>query len=389
MAWLNITDRTGADPNASADIDQLMEDIRVVAGNGVAAPPDDCTGLDARVTVLEGTTITAKEHYTRMHGGQHFDILYKDADEIVIKCKHAQGLGAWIGVVLNDNTYLELTSDFTVKYDTPANSGHILDGITAKLNNEWFVLWAYKNSSNALAFGLTWMFNATFSNANPTTSLTLNTVNSQNVGLLCPANAHLVLWKDTDELETPLGYNDAGTFTYDATRDAPKVSSRTTTALTLGASLSNTTFTASSKVYQVDGFKPLDVTSGDIVSTISTRGYRDTGLRIMTDGSGGVMNFILADGEFRFIPATDGNITSVAVTAAWANYLITHCPPDKTSLLLAVDYSATVSYIRRYYHGAGFAHSYNSTMINRVPILHRILSIKFAASNISPYGYII
>lgn len=264
--------------------------------NGTGAPSntftDDINSIEGRVQVLESyTVLTAKGQYTKDHGGFHGNIVWKDADEIMIRPKYADGLGAWVGAILNDGTYLELTSAYTLKYDTPANSGMIIDGITAKLNNEWFIVWAYEDSGGALAFAITWMPNTTFTNANPTNTLTLAQVNAQDIGFLYPVDAKLVCWQDTDEWETPLAWQNAGAVTYDATKDKPKISSRTATVLTLGANLENNNFTAGSYVYQVEGFKPLQVSDGAIASVIGARGYKDTGFRFRTDGSGNIIRF--------------------------------------------------------------------------------------------------
>lgn len=385
MAWLNITDRTGADPNASADIDQLMEDIRVVAGNGVAAPPDDCTGLDARVTVLEGTTITAKEHYTRVHGGQHYRLLWKDADEVVLKPEHAQGLGAWIGVVLNDNKYLESTTDITLKYDTPANSGHIIDGITAKLASVFLRVWLYEDSGGALAGAFTLVPSTTFSNANPTNTLTLNQVNGQDIGYLFPEDAHLIIWQDADEWENPLAWQNAGAITYDATKDKPKVSSRTATVLTLGANLENNNFTASSTVKQVDGFKPLQVSDGDIASAISTRGYLDTGWVLRTDVSGNIIQFTIMNDEFHYVNGSGGADYAVDQgldytvinSGAYGNMILAHVPVDKTPIIFLFCDANSIAYFRD---------PYNSTYGN---VVARGVSAQYVRSeSLCKYGVV-
>ncbi len=56
MAWVNLTDRTGADPNASSDVDQLMEDIRILGGNGINAPDIDLQSLAGLSTDIHAIT---------------------------------------------------------------------------------------------------------------------------------------------------------------------------------------------------------------------------------------------------------------------------------------------------------------------------------------------
>jgi hypothetical protein len=45
MAWFNLPTRTTADANASTDINDLMENIRVLGGNGTSAPSSDIETL--------------------------------------------------------------------------------------------------------------------------------------------------------------------------------------------------------------------------------------------------------------------------------------------------------------------------------------------------------
>lgn len=316
--------------------------------NGIGAPSntftDDINSIEARVQVLESyTVLTAKGQWTKDHGNFWGDIVWKDADEIVIKCKPINGLGSWIGAILNDGTYLELTSDYTIKYDTPANSGHIIDGITAKINNHWFWVCPYEDSGGALAFGILWMPYTTFTNANPTNTLTLAQVNGQDIGFLFPPNSHLVCWQDTDEWETPLAWQNAGAITYDATKDKPKVSSRTATVLTLGANLENNNFTAGSAVYQVDNFEPRQVSDGAIASVIGSRGWMDSGFRFRTDGSGNIIGFSVNNKDVWWYPQG----------AAWYGYTLTtgintsqidlYIPPDCKTARYYIDSYTTGS----------------------------------------------
>jgi len=383
-----------ADINSLATaLSQLWEDINThVVNNSGSAPTDNMEGLNTRVSALESvSTPTAKELYTRDHGGFHGEFYYKDSDEITIRCKYADGLGSWIGVMLNDGTYLELTSNTTIKYDTPGNSGHIIDGITAKLNDQWFVVWAYEDSGGALAFGITWMPNDTFSNANPTNTLTLSQVNGQDIGFLYPADAHIVCWQDADEWETPLAWMNTGAVTYDPSKDKPKISSRTSTVLTLGANLENNDLTAGSYAYQVAGFKPLQVSDGAIASVIGTRGYKDSGFRFRTNASGNIWQFVVIGDKFFYCNgsgAADYGLNAGVdffVLTGSLRYRITFVPPDKSGgigvLSQANSYTVSGPYwttykelIQNNANGSGIAQA-------ELRIIHQILWIAESADS--------
>lgn len=378
--------------------------------NGTGAPSntftDNINSIEARVQVLESyTVLTAKGQWTKDHGNKWYDIVWKDADEIVIKCKPINGLGSWIGAILNDGTYLELTSDYTIKYDTPANSGHIIDGITGKLNNHWFWVCPYEDSGGALAFGILWMPYTTFTNANPTNTLTLAQVNGQDIGFLYPPNAHLVCWQDTDEWETPLAWQNAGAVTYDATKDKPKVSSRTATVLTLGANLENNNFTAGSKVYQVDNFEPRQVSDGAIASVIGARGWMDSGFRFRTDGAGNILPFgiqgkdvIWDNGSGAADYAYNQGLDMTLLSGTWTNYRFTYHPVDKIPIL-HVSSAGSAVYFKAYYSTYGatmqsgfhtvFAQTQASSMIRENLCIHGIISaMEIVDSGLSTRGWV-
>jgi hypothetical protein len=373
--------------------------------NGIGAPSntftDDINSIEGRVQVLESyTVLTAKGQWTKDHGNKWYDIVYKDADEIVIKCKPVNGLGSWIGVILNDGTYLELTSDYTIKYDTPANSGHIIDGITAKLNNEWFWVCPYEDSGGALAFGILWMPHTTFTNANPTNTLTLAQVNGQDIGFLYPADSHLVCWQDADEWETPLAWQNAGAVTYDATKDKPKVSSRTATVLTLGANLENNNFTAGSAVYQVDNFEPRQVSDGAIASVIGARGWMDSGFRFRTDGGGNITRFNV-NNKIVTYEVDHSSVGVLTGTSTATNNLATYTPPDVKIAVIrilqdlggaGVAYASVFRYwdLTANYWNMSFATSIYASGTMYVEILHRIIGIQGSgviANQFTQMGY--
>lgn len=327
------------------------------------------------------------------------DVWYKDADEIIIKPKSINGL-SWIGACLNDGTYLESSTAITAKLAIPGASGHIVDGITAVLNSSIYALWLY-NSGGTLTPAFTLLPITTFSNANPTNTLTLGQINAQDAGFIFPVGAHVVVWQDTNEFEAPYFYSiDAGAATVDVTADKPKVSSRTSTVLTLGENLTNATFTAGSTVYQVDGFKPLQVGDGLIASAIGDRGYMDTGIRLRTDASGNILPFVIIGNEFYYCNGTgsadysyDNGLFSLSMTGSWVNFRTLGVPADKCGIYLFSRSITTDIYTKPYYMAYGEVIgdvTYSLLVRSESRQLHGILSAN-AANGVFAFsrGYII
>lgn len=346
---------------------------------------------------------TAREKFVRINGGQWFDLIWKDADEVTLKCKAGGGFTPFVGAILpNTGTFLYSETDIIIKYDTPANSGHIIDGITAKLANGILNLWLYENSGGTLAAALTHAPSTTVNNANPTDEITLDQVNSQDIGYLFPVGAGLMIFQDTDEWEGIYAVQNAAAITYDPTKNKPVVASRTATVLTLGANLENTNFSASSSIYQVNGFKPLQVSDGAIASVIGARGYKDTGIRFPTDDSGNIINFVCDGKTFLFSNGTGaadiyGGSTNgwdyVATTNAWVNYLFVHCPADKKALCQTWCPSGSNFFAKRYYEAYGncvaSVSNSNAILCSDSYVLHKIGSFKWltASSGIWMSGY--
>lgn len=62
MAWSNLANRTDAvDTFAAADINTLMENCRVIGGNGTTAPTGDVTDHEDRITALELSSANAPD----------------------------------------------------------------------------------------------------------------------------------------------------------------------------------------------------------------------------------------------------------------------------------------------------------------------------------------
>lgn len=318
----------GADPTNVANVGIVY--TKDDAGDTELYYEDDSGNIvkiteDGVLATTMTTTVAAKqrEEITRNAGGFWGDVYYEDADEINIKVKSIHGMTPWIGVVLNNGKYIELTSDYNLVLGQPGAGGHILDGITATLNNEWYIIWGYENAGGTLSFGFTWMPRTTFSTNNPTDTLALNQVNTQDIGLLFNPGANLLVWNASTKFET-WRYNTAGGST--PTGEC-YVDSRVAATLTLDGALGVNNFSANDHVIQLDNFKPLAVDDGLVVDVIGTRGYRDTGLRIRTDGSGNIYEFFVRGNMF-YWPTSRAGITAGALAVHNVSLL---CPPDKVA----------------------------------------------------------
>jgi len=355
------SDGWGLDVNAN--FDGIDTDIKTAYDRGLSSAEK------ANFTELtDGSTTTLHSHAGILAiktflvlANKNFwgEIFYKDTDEIVILPK-ASPFGSFIGAVLNDGTFLEASSAITVKYDTPANSGNILNGL-GKVASSWQILIAYEDSDGDLAFGFSYMPSTTFSNASPTTTLTLAQVDSKDIGLLFSEDARFVVWEDDNEFETPIFYQD-GAFSaanYDPSKSL-YIDSRTATVLTLNQALEKTDFASSSTVYQVDNFKPYDYSTGALASVIGARGWNDTGIRIYINSGSNIQNFRLFDNEFWFTNGTGAAdiyytnaLEAGSITTGYVNYRYTFSPPDKRPLIMARQAGANYFYFADYWNAYG------------------------------------
>lgn len=316
---------------------------------------------------------------TEGNGGFWGDVIWKDADEVIIKCKATSGLTPFHGCVLSNGKFLKGTSDVTVQL--PA--GGSADGITAPLNNEWYIIWGYEDAGGALAYCLTWMPRTTFSTNNPTNTLALNQVNTQDIGLLFNPGANLLVWNASAKFET-WRYNTAGGST---PTGACYVNSRVAATLTLDGALAVNNFSANDYVIQLDNFKPLAVDDGLVVDIIGARGYKDTGYRIRTDGAGAVIPFSMQDGMFLYSNGSGAadygsaqGLEVITTTNVYVNYLLTYIPPDKTPS--ANHYSNADNPVMRFYYDTyghelgGFLHQGSSYLDGHMCCVHSIVSLK-------------
>ena len=331
----------GADPTNVANVGIVY--TKDDAGDTELYYEDDSGNVvkiteDGVLATTMTTTVAAKqrEEITRNAGGFWGDVYYKDADEINIKVKSVHGMTPWVGVILNNGKYLELTSDFNLVLGQPGAGGHILDGITATLNNEWYIIWGYETAGGALSFGYTWMPCTTFSTNNPTDTLALNQVNTQDIGLLFNPGANLLVWNASTKFET-WRYNTAGGST--PTGEC-YVDIRVATMLMLDGALAVNNFSANDYVIQLDNFKPLAVDDGLVVDVIGSRGYRDTGIRVRTGAAGAIMQFSIHGKRFYFTNG-DGSVdyarasglNTYTVGNTYTTTRESHVPPDKTGII--------------------------------------------------------
>lgn len=316
---------------------------------------------------------------TKMNKGFWGEIFYKSDTEIVIKPKSASGKN-FIGAILNNGKFIYSTTKITVDISTDELSG------IGQLIDTWYWLCAYEKANGTLGYAPMLQPRTTISNANPTNSLTLNQVDSKDIGLLFPEDAEFVIWEDEDEYETPLGYIDAGSFNYDPSYEL-YISNRNATSLTLSQSLGKTDFVSSSILYQVNNFKPLNYLTGNIASDIGTRGWSDTGWRFLTNSSGEIVQFSINDNQMLFAKQGStgyGDYTCTNLAPTLADFL----PPDKEiALIMSSSGNTGVSEHRMYWEN--FSHHYAYSGSTRTPLeyKHGIVWVGSYTASVYAHGY--
>ena len=326
------------------EFNRIYDNFETIVDNGGLPSPRSMTQLSSDLGQVEIILLSPKAQFVQAKGGFWGEVLYKSDSEIVVRPKGGSGFDPFIGAVLNDGKFTESSDPITVKLDIPANGGHLLDDITARLSDAWYILWAYEDESASLAFGFTWMPETTTVNANPTASLTLNQVNGQNVGFLFPEKAEIVIWESSIKFETPVYDTTNG---YDAVADL-SVNERMTSAIILNSSLIVTDFNAGAVVYQTGNFKPLSIDLGMIAEQIETRGYKDTGYRLRTNGINSLHKFFINGDEFIYCPSSS-QVRGHEVE--YGNSRNRYIPPDKNGICYAgFDYFYAVGDGRVYYN---------------------------------------
>jgi hypothetical protein len=346
-------------------LQKYLQDSAEILSTAYRKVRGDLDAVDNAIPTI--TSLTYKQQHTQQQRfGCWFDCVYKDTTHFMIKPKFSNGY-EWTGAVLpipstGYSEYKELTADYTV--DTAATGdGGKLNGITAILASSIWAVIAYKGSDGNLKFGLSWLPKTSFSVANPTTVIsTLQQVNSQDIGYAYPVGGRIVVWQDTDEWETPLAWMNAGAVTYDPSKDKPKISSRTATTLTLGASLENNDFLGSNNcsVYQTSGFQPLQISDGAICSYIGSNGWLDTGIRIVTNAAAQIQPFLIVGDVYCFTNGTGAadyahntGIETYTGTTGWVVFRTTLCPPDKCGIVIVCDINGRNVLTKSYYNAYG------------------------------------
>jgi len=292
---------------------------------------------------------------TEQAGGFWGEVVQRKSTSITIRQKRKNGQ-CFIGMIMGNGEYVENTvnQSITIYLDTST-----LDGIGAVQNNSWYILYGYKKSSDGtLGFDFSFMPSTTLSSANPTNTLTLSSINGKNTPSLFPLNGEVSLFESSSKFETPIYDTTVG---YNGTKVTCKVIGYSgVTGLQLNGTLGVTNFTTSTEVYLTSGYKPIDCNTGAINTAISGDFWGDSGIRVMTDSSGNVRNFMIDDEEIFYFTdgtgsadANDATLTgSFLVSNVWQNYRQTFCPPDK-SIRLVMRAGNYVVYTRPYWETYG------------------------------------
>lgn len=342
---------------------------------------------------------------TKQTGGFWGEITNPSTNKIVILPKSHSG-NNWVGAILNNGKYLESETAITIDYSSTWAS---LDGFGLSVKDAWYVLYAYENSSGELDFDLSYMPKTTLSAGSPTTSLSINNVelsdaSTANIGLCFNHFAQIVLFEDGDEFETPFGYENGAGFVIDSNFNnlgcKIDTSGLTSTSIPLQASLNKTDFAiTTTNVYQINNFMPLDYTTGNIASEISTRGWADTGWRIRTNATGEIITFIIIGDKFYFTNGTGAaDVINTNVwgyfnsTTSYANYLA-FTPPDKNPIFYTYGIGSVIFYHKNYYetYGQNFGGQAGTLGdVKRILSKHGIITIKHSgASNCGYLGYVL
>jgi len=309
--------------------------------------------------------------------------------QIIIKPK-VSPFGKFIGAILNDGEYLETNTAITVSITDDQ-----LNGISA-LANSIYILRPYKDISGNLAFGFDWMPITTFSEANPTNTLTLAQVDGKDIGLCFPADSELVVFDASAKFQTPCFYSGGA---YDSAGEL-YTASRTGSVLTLNKNLNISSLAGGKIVYVVSGFKPIDYSTGNITSLIGTRGYSDAGIRIITNASANIIPFIISGNKFYFVNgtgaansgATNGYGT-FGLTTSFVNYRNSFFPVDKNPVMHV--YGNGCSMFNKLYYAAygegiiGIAGTQWGSITDNIKALHGIMSLAIDINNgsVAIYGY--
>ena len=325
------------------------------------------------------------------------EIVYKDSGEIIVKPKKSE-YGSFIGKILNNGKFLEATSAITVKYDTTANSGHILNGL-GKIASSIQNIIAFEDESGELAFGFSWQPKTTLKTAltEATAELELNQINSADIGKLFTVGAELVCFETATKFETPCFYQSgAWADNYNPVKDWA-IETAEADKLTMSSEHNITDFDNGTgndtTIYQVNNFQPLDISTGGLASVIGSRGWSDTGRRIIINSSSNIIPFMIINNVFYFVNGSEsanyGSTQGYDYQAIASVNRLNYCPPDKVPVLTtpAEIYISSRAYWVQYYETmdcsfGAFTYSHSSKS------RHGLVSIG-SANNFSVRGYLI
>lgn len=220
--------------------------------------------------------------------------------------------------------------------------GNRLDGFAIQTNSH-YAIFMYADLSGNVKFGAWKIPYTTLSTAIGSTVNTLDINQSVDEGLLFNENANLVIFQDATHFETPYGIY-AASFSFHSSKDNLRVANKTATQLTLAENVMLATggYSTASKVYQVNNYKPFSGSTGNLASVIdSDLGWLDTGIRIITDGSGNIEDFVKVGNKVFFkagTVVTEGCADSRnAIQHLGAVNRLLFCPPDKTISLCNIN----------------------------------------------------
>lgn len=324
--------------------------------------------LDTRIAALEAASAGFRNRATIANGGRWYEEVWVSNTEMALKPKTLNGQ-TWMGQILSDGTYIEDTTSSALTRTLDATT---LDGIGAVQNNSWYWSCVFKNSSNEFDWDFMFMPSTTISVSNPTNDISLTQINGQDIRSLYPVGANVAIWESTTKFETQ-DYDTTGATYTPASPDMKVLSYQAANQVRLTASLTVANFTSPTAIcYLVDGFQPIDCTTEAIAAVISSRGWADSGVRLRTDGSGDIINFVIENGEFMYDNGSGAAEYIIQAGTGWGifplttlyvNYFLSYSPPDKKPLIAFFQGNNYVS-CKRYYQSYGQTVWYSNSGVN-------------------------
>ena len=240
--------------------------------------------LSANTKIMSSQTL-----FVLFNGGDHCQVIRASSTKVYLMPVPSP-FGSFMGAVLSDGTYLETTGKIELDI---TNIAHHLDGF-GQCANQMYDIMFFGDGGNLNA-GFVWKPKTTINGANPqglTTPISLNQVNSKDVGFLFGVGSGLRVWENGSDFETPVfsyggSYNPDGSLTPTA---------KTATGLTLNKDILITDYADGAEICQLDNFAPLNIADG----TQAVSAYKDTGWSVKTDASGNLENFVIIGNDFYY-----------------------------------------------------------------------------------------